>query len=436
MGIISTLEFLNVLLFVWIRSDEKVVDQDFYHLKRECLRMIEKISIERIFGCKFSFATHVQLLWKGNDSFKSIFDAVRGAEKLICLQFYIFKNDETGTALSDLLKQKSREGIKVYLLHDHFGSIGTPRSFWRDMTQAGVQIRASHPFKWTAPFHYVHRDHRKLIVIDSRRAFTGGLNIANEYSGFHLRRRSRGWRDTGVFLEGPIVRELFETFQRSWRTWGGGQIGFEEAAGDSLSMPQRPDPLPNAPSISECCGNLETLPIFVYSGKGRRRMRDLLRYSTDQAQATIFLTTAYFIPSRRMIALLENAVRRGVRVRLLVPGKSDIPAASYAGKAFFAGLLRAGIEIYTYRGEMLHAKTHLFDQSWSIIGSTNLDYQSLMYNDEGNVGILDPLFGSKMMEIFEEDLKNSVKIDLEAWQKRPPLEKIWEHFFALFRKRL
>ena len=165
-------------------------------------------------------------------------------------------------------------------------------------------------------------------------------------------------------------------------------------------------------------------------------MRDLLRYSTDQAQATIFLTTAYFIPSRRMIALLENAVRRGVRVRLLVPGKSDIPAASYAGKAFFAGLLRAGIEIYTYRGEMLHAKTHLFDQSWSIIGSTNLDYQSLMYNDEGNVGILDPLFGSKMMEIFEEDLKNSVKIDLEAWQKRPPLEKIWEHFFALFRKRL
>jgi cardiolipin synthase len=436
MGIISTLEFLNVLLFVWIRSDEKVVDQDFYYLKRDCLRMIEKISIERIFGCKFSFATHVQLLWKGNDSFKSIFDAVRGAEKLICLQFYIFKNDETGTTLSDLLKQKSRQGVKVYLLHDHFGSIGTPGSFWNDMTRAGIQIRASHPFKWTAPFHYVHRDHRKLIVIDSRRAFTGGLNIANEYSGFHLRRRSRGWRDTGVFLEGPIVKELFETFQRSWYTWGGDEIGYEEDREDSLPTVWEDSLFLQESSVSECCGNLPTLPIFVYSGKGRRRMRDLLRYSTDQAQVEISLTTAYFIPSRRMIALLENAVRRGVRVRLLVPGKSDIPAASYAGKAFFAGLLRAGIEIYTYRGEMLHAKTHLFDQSWSIIGSTNLDYQSLMYNDEGNIGILDPRFGSKMTEIFEEDLKNSVKIDLEVWQRRPFLEKMMEHFFALFRKRL
>ncbi len=172
-------------------------------------------SIERIFKLKFSLATHVQLLWKEKDSFKTIFDAVKGAEKFICLQFYIFKNDETGTALSELLKQKSRDGVKVYVLYDHFGSFGTPRRFWKDMNKEGVKIRASHPFKWTAPFHYVHRDHRKLIVIDLKRAFTGGLNIANEYSGFHLRRRSRGWRDTGVMIEGPIVNELFETFKRT-----------------------------------------------------------------------------------------------------------------------------------------------------------------------------------------------------------------------------
>jgi cardiolipin synthase len=231
------------------------------------------------------------------------------------------------------------------------------------------------------------------------------------------------------------VRELFETFRKSWRTWGGEEIDAREETGDSLETGPGAPALNSLPA-SECCGNLPALPIFVYSGKGRRRMRDLLRYSTDQARTTIFLTTAYFTPSRRMIVLLENAVRRGVRVRLLVPGKSDIPAASYAGRAFFTRLLKAGIEIYTYRGEMLHAKTHLFDQSWSIIGSTNLDYQSLMYNDEGNVGILHPLFGLKMTEVFEEDLKNSTKIDLEAWQRRPLLEKMKEHFFALFRKRL
>ena len=379
-------------------------------------------SIERIFKHKFSFATHVQLLWKERDSFQTLFDAINSAEKLICLQFYIFKNDDTGIVISELLKKKSREGTKVYILYDHFGSIGTPRSFWRELRLAGIQIRASYPFKWTAPFTYVHRDHRKLIVIDSKKAFTGGLNIANEYSGFHLRRRSRGWRDTGILVEGPIVNELFDTFEKSWTTWGGKKMVIQGAHEEARG---------NIPENS-----IPALPIFVYSRKGRERMRNLLRHSIDHAQTSILLTTAYFIPSRRLIERLEEAVKRGVRVRLLVPGKSDIPAASYAGRSFFTRLLKAGIEIYTYRGDMLHAKTYLFDQCWGIVGSTNLDYQSLVYNDEGNIGIMDASFGSKLAEIFEEDLKNSVKIDEETWRKRPFLEKIIEHFFALFRKRL
>jgi cardiolipin synthase len=379
-------------------------------------------SIERIFKLKFSLATHVQLLWKEKDSFKTIFDAVKGAEKFICLQFYIFKNDETGIALSDLLKQKSRDGVKVYVLYDHFGSLGTPRSFWKDMNKAGVKIRASHPFKWTAPFHYVHRDHRKLIVIDLKRAFTGGLNIANEYSGFHLRRRSRGWRDTGVMIEGPIVNELFETFRISWYTWRGERIRLPDSDEEKPAKRQK--------------GHIPALPIFVYSRKGRKRMRDLLRHSIDRARVNISLTTAYFTPSKKIIALLEDAVRQGVKVRLLVPGKSDIPAASYAGRAFFTRLLKSGVEIYTYRGEMLHAKTYVFDNYWSIIGSTNLDYQSLMYNDEGNIGILEASFASKMIEMFEEDLKHSIRVDLKDWHRRPFSQKIKEHFFALFRKRL
>lgn len=392
-------------------------------------------NIERILGRKFSMATHVQLLWKRKDSFKTLFDAVAASEKFICLQFYIFKNDGTGTDLSHLLKQRSRAGVKVYILYDHFGSIGTPRSFWKDMSRAGIQIRSSYPFKWTAPFHYVHRDHRKLIVIDVNKAFTGGLNIANEYSGFHLRRRSRGWRDTGVMLEGPIVKELFETFQISWYTWGGEKIDFQEMGEEPLIPLAQDNPAARV-STSGDHGRRPVMPIFVYNGKGRRRMRSLFRYSINQARATAFLTTAYFIPSRRMIALLEHAVKRGVRVKLLVPGESDVPAASYAGRAFFRRLLKAGVEIHTYLGAVLHAKTYLFDQRWSIIGSTNLDYQSLVYNDEGNVGILDPQFGSTMAGIFEEDLKNSTQIDLEAWQKRPFLDKVKEHFFALFRKRL
>ncbi len=379
-------------------------------------------SIEKIFQGKFSSANRIELLWKGKESFETIFHAIRDAKQFICLQFYIFKDDETGRALADLLIEKSRQGAKVFVLYDHLGSFGTSRSFWREMRRGGILVRASHPFKWTAPFHYVRRDHRKLIIIDLKKAFTGGLNIANEYSGWFPRRKGRGWRDTGVMVEGPVVKELFETFQKSWMTWGGERIlVWEEEQG--LQEQSEKERIP-------------VLPIFVYSGKGRRRMRRLLRYSIESARRTISFTTAYFTPSRRMIALLEGAVRRGVKVRLLVPGKSDVPAASYAGRAFFTRLLRSGIEIYTYLGEMLHAKTYVFDRYWSIVGSTNLDYQSLLYNDEGNIGILDASFASKLTEIFEEDLKNSRKIELEEWQRRPWLEKLKEHFFALFRKRL
>jgi cardiolipin synthase len=137
-----------------------------------------------------------------------------------------------------------------------------------------------------------------------------------------------------------------------------------------------------------------------------------------------------------MVETLENAVNRGVKVKLLVPGISDVPAASYAGKAFFSRLLKAGVEIYNYMGEILHAKTSIFDDCWSVIGSTNLDFQSLRYNDEGNVGILDTDFTARMNEVFEEDLKHSIRITLDEWHKRPFKEKLKEHFFSLFRRRL
>ncbi len=399
-------------------------------------------SIEKIFGIEFSSASEVNLLWKGNESFLTIFDSIKNAEKFICLEFYIFRNDETGIELAELLKKKSLQGVKIYLLYDHFGSLGTPLSFWRDMKKAGIKIRASRPFKWLDPFHYVHRDHKKLIVIDSKKAFTGGLNIANEYRGFHRRIKKlipaeqladlrlfgarTGWRDTGIMLEGEIVNRLFQIFKKTWYDWGGEPI---QVADNNTS------PAENVSDIQSST-NIHAIPVFVSSARGRRRMRRLLYYSINHSQKNILMTTAYFTPSRRMVETLENAVKRGVRVRLLVPGKSDVPAASYAGRAFFSRLLRAGVEIYSYKGEMLHAKTYVFDDCWSIVGSTNLDFQSLRYNDEGNVGILNPAFAAKLAEIFEIDVKHSDKIDKEMWRNRPISDKLKEHFFSLFRRRL
>jgi cardiolipin synthase len=374
--------------------------------------------IEKVYGKRFDDGNRVTLLWKNRESFHSIFEAVRNAKEFVCLEFYIFRNDETGSELAEILKQKASEGIKVYVLYDHFGSLFTPMKFWKSLKEKGIQIRASRPFKWTAPFHYVHRDHRKLIIIDGKAAFTGGLNIANEYRGYYrVLKKKRGWRDTGIFLEGPVVKTLLDTFRKTWEIWTDDPIDFNRGV-----------------NLSD--GGLPALPIFASSAKGRRRMRKLLYYSINRSQKSVYLTTAYFTPSRRMQQILVDAVSRGVDVKLLLPGKSDISAAYYAGRAFFSKLLKAGVEIYNYSGEILHAKTAVFDGTWSVIGSANLDFQSLRRNDEGNVGIIDGEFGRQMVELFFEDIKNSEKINLGKWLKRPFIEKAKEQFFALFRRRL
>jgi len=379
-------------------------------------------SIENLVKEKFSTARAIKLLWKGRESFTTIFDAVKSAERLLCLEFYIFRNDETGSELAEILKQKSRDGVRVYLLYDHFGSFGTPRDFWKSLKEAGIGTAASRPFKWIYPSYYVHRNHRKLIVIDDHKAFTGGLNIANEYSGLHLRLKGRKWRDTGIMLEGPVAHELFKSFRKNWFTWAGEMI-------------ESPAEVIQCGSEGDGCA-IPVMPIFVNAARGRRKMRRLLYYSINHARKSIALTTAYFTPSRRMVETLEHAVARGVRVRLLLPGTTDFPPAAYAGHAFFARLLKAGVEIYSYAGEILHAKTSLFDECWGIIGSTNLDFQSLRYNDEGNVGILDLNFASKINDLFEEDLKHSVKIEPGEWRCRPLEEKAKELFFSFFRRRL
>jgi cardiolipin synthase A/B len=379
-------------------------------------KFLEK-NLQKIFGGQFSGCNHVTLLWKSGESFRSIFEAVKKAKELICLEFYIFRNDETGTELAEILKQKVSEGVKVYMLYDHFGSFGTPLKFWKYLKEAGIQVRASRPFKWTAPFHYVHRDHRKLIIIDGKSAFTGGLNIANEYRGYHVIKKKKGWRDTGIFLEGPVAKMLLDTFKKSWDIWKGEPINFDR-------------------DVNPAEDGLPALPIFVSSAKGRRQMRKLLYYSINNSQQSTYLTTAYFTPSRRMVRILEEAVSRGVDVKLLLPGRSDISAAYYAGRAFFTRLLKAGVEIYTYSGEILHAKTAVFDGTWSIIGSANLDFQSLRRNDEGNVGIVDMKFGQQMVDIFFDDLTKSERITLGRWLLRPLNEKAKEWFFALFRRRL
>lgn len=373
--------------------------------------------IEGITGVTFTEGNHISLLTGGKESFEFIFKIIEKASRIVCLEFYIFRDDDTGRRLSEILKKKVSQGVKVYILYDHFGSFGTPRSFWTDLKKSGVNVMASRPFRWSSINMYLHRDHRKLIVIDGIRAFTGGFNIANEYGGFHLRRRVT-WRDTGIFIEGPLANQLFDYFKKAWAFNKGERIK------DDIKSPRGfQDGVP-------------AIPVFASSLRGRRMMRRLLCYSIDNSKDYIYLTTAYFVPGRRLLTSIIKAVRRGVDVRLLVPGKSDVPPAQYAGMAFYTRLLKEGVRIFHYNGVVLHAKSYLFDGYWSIVGSANLDAQSLRWNDEGNVGILSRKFGRTVLALFNDDIKNSVEIKLDEWLRRPIFNILKERFFYALRKRL
>jgi cardiolipin synthase len=375
-----------------------------------------KTRIEELIGLSFSEKNRVRILESGNDTFQKILDSVSAARNIICAEFYIFRDDDTGREFAEKLKEKSRQGVRVYILYDHFGSFRTSRAFWSGMEKAGIKLRASHPFIWTSPRRYVYRNHKKLLLIDGEKAFTGGFNIADESHGFR-RKQAKVWRDTGIFLKGPIAAALLDIFMESWAIWKGLPFTFKPK---SVPVPE----------------GVPVIPIFARSGRARRRMRRLLFYNINSAQKSIDMTTAYFMPGRRILKALEQAARRGVILRLLLPGKTDVPSIHYAGRAFYRRLLKAGVAIYTYQGPVLHAKTAVFDGCWSIIGSTNLDFQSLRRNEESNVGILNNDFGARLTGVFHNDLALSKKIEADTWTHRPFYQRLLEKMFSLVMRRL
>ena len=179
-----------------------------------------KKDIENILGLSFSPNNYVQHLESGQLTFQTILEAVSNANNFICIEFYLFKDDETGRKLAYVLKEKAGQGVQIYLLYDHFGSFLTSRRFWSDLKKVGIKIQVSNPFKWTSPKGYIYRNHKKLLLIDGCKVFIGGFNIADEYHGY-VRKKKNRWRDTGIYIEGPIASTVLDIFRKSWSKWKG-----------------------------------------------------------------------------------------------------------------------------------------------------------------------------------------------------------------------
>jgi cardiolipin synthase len=371
-----------------------------------------------------SDGTRIQL-FKDGQALHAAHDAIKAAKHRICLEVYIFASDDTGWSFADLLCEKAKQGVRVFLIYDSFGSIGSDKKMFETMRRAGVSMRVFNPmYPWECQFSWrpVNRDHRKLLIIDDNTAGLGGLNIGANYgSSWILHRKSRApvdcWRDNACGIVGPAARILLRAFAKSWHFINtGGTIRKAELIHniEKQDMEHPHLPLSGPPEI----GLLAAAPTR------NSTLIPLLRRLFRQATESIDLTMAYFAPSDELVTEICKAASRGVRVRLMLPNRGDVPILVIAARSFYEGLMSAGVEIYERQQAILHAKTMVIDRRLTIIGSTNLDYRSIEYNLESSALIRSSEFGQQVFELFENDICYAKRIDLAQWRRRPTMDRM------------
>jgi cardiolipin synthase len=356
----------------------------------------------------------IEVLNDTNIILRRIEEAVLSAKDSIHLEYYIWQPDKTGMRLRDLIVERARQGIHVRFLYDGLGSLALTRRFLAPLiAEKGIAAPFVPGRTFRERWSFNLRSHRKIVVVDGRIGFTGGMNIGDEYLG---RKKSLGyWRDTHLEIEGPCVNQLQRVFAEDWYY----------ATGEELLAPQFFPPTHSAGSVMA--------QIISGGPDGNLREFHTLMFSAiNDAQNQILLTTSYFVPTESLLAALCSAAMRGVRVRLLLPAKSDHWFVVYAGRSYFEELLDAGVEIYEYRRGILHAKTLTIDGCWSLVGSPNFDPRSLLLNFEVGAAMFDEGIATTLEDQFEKDLVHARRIDRDEWLKRPTRQIFWENACRLF----
>ena len=345
-------------------------------------------------------ADRIRLLRDGAETFPAMLHAIARAEREVLLEFYWITPDKAGRAFREALAAAAARGVEVRVLYDSIGSRGTTRGWWRALFDAGGDAREYHGF---APFEesftlgrMMQRDHRKLMVVDGRVGFMGGVNLGDCW--LPIEEGGSGWRDDAIQAEGPVAGEIRSLFYRTWRR--------------VTRTPPPPDVRPLARRQGEA--------VFVLASQ-RRRRRNIHREYLVRIRASrrsVDLAHAYFIPDCAVRHALYRAVERGVRVRVLLPRTSDVVGLQFATDAFYDSFLRRGVEVYEYPPPMLHSKTAIVDERFVTVGSYNLDERSWRKNLEANLGVLDVPFAKYVTAQFERDLARAKRIDPLEWSRR------------------
>jgi cardiolipin synthase len=360
------------------------------------------------------------LLQDGPATYQAMFAAIRKAKDHINLETYIFEDDEIGRQFADLLLERQAAGVQVNLIYDSVGCLNTPKVFFERLSAGGIQMLEYNPVNPLAgnkkEWLLNNRDHRKLLVIDGRIAFIGGINISESYSSSPSAKSAKkgemdtvGWRDTHLQIEGPVVAEFQKLFMDTWTKQKGQPLAQKNYF---PRLGKQGDEIVRAiGSASADPHSLIYLTLLSAIGAAERR---------------VYLTNAYFVPDPQLIKSLTDAARRGVDVKLVLPSHTDSWTVFHAGRSHYTKLLRAGVKIYERRDAVMHSKTASIDGVWSTIGSTNLDWRSFLHNDEINAAILGRDFAKQMDAMFARDMAESDAIDLDRWKHRSLMLRLKE----------
>lgn len=360
----------------------------------------------------------VQTLLNGDAIFPPMLAAIRGAQKTITFETYIYWSGAIGDEFAQALADRARQGVQVHVLLDWVGSSKMEDSLLTSMTQAGVQVRKFHPPHWSHLARLNNRTHRKLLIVDGREAFTGGVGVAQQWTG--KAQDPEHWRDTHFRVEGPVVAQMQSVFIDNWI----------KVTGNVLLGPNYFPTLPPA--------GVSLAQMFSSSPQGGSESMQLMYLlAITSATHSIDLSASYFVPNPLSLAALVEAVQRGVRLRIVVPGPHiDSDTVRSASRATWGPLLQAGATIAEYQPTMFHCKVMVVDRLLVSVGSTNFDNRSFRLNDEATLNIYDAVFAAEQTAIFEADLALAHRVTHAQWLARPWKERLAERLASLIGSQL
>ena len=369
--------------------------------------------IAALVGGSLSRGNRYDVLTNGDQFFPAMLDAIRNAKRRISFETYIYDTGEVANQFTTALEEVARRGVHVNLVVDSVGASGMKAEDLKRLEAAGCHIGSFNSLKWYNLEEVNYRTHRKILVVDGEVGFTGGAGVADHWLG-HAQDKDH-WRDTQVRMRGPIVRLVEAAFYEN----------FVET--DDIVTPELDEPRTEIDDVGH------SLVLRSSPSGGSSDLKRLYLLGIASARRTIDITSPYFVTDESTTWALQDAVGRGVKIRILVEGdQTDAMPVKYASRNAYERLLSMGIEIYEYRPTMMHTKSLVVDASWSMFGSANFDNRSLELNDELNVAVFDRAFAARLLQDFNDDVKKAKTLDLESWRSRSILERTREHVWSYF----